>query len=96
MDFQTLISDLRATLVRKGTDDVVILRITNSLGGFVQSEAEVREMIDEFETKLLLAASGVDDVSPLTKLGIRLLLSAAHIPERNPDDRRNDEDRVDG
>jgi hypothetical protein len=49
MDFQTLISDLRATLVRKGTDDVVILRITNSLGGFVQSEAEVREMIDEFE-----------------------------------------------
>lgn len=83
MDIQKLISDMRAILQPQGTADVVLIRINKAWPFFEFTSSEVQEMIDELESKLLLAASGIDDeISPLTKLGIRLLLSSAYLDEK--------------
>lgn len=95
MNVQQLISSLRLSLVPQGNADIVILRPTNPIQGFIFSQAEIGEMIEELETKMLLAASGIEpDITPLTKLGIRLLLSGAGHPERTSNG--NNECRVDG
>lgn len=95
MNVQQLIDSLHLSLVPQGDADIVVLRPTNPIQGFIYSHAEIREMIEELETKMLLAASGIEpDITPLTKLGIRLLLSGAGHPERNTNG--HDEHRVDG
>jgi hypothetical protein len=94
MNVEQLISSLRLSLVPQGEADIVVLRPTNPIQGFIYSQAEVKALIDELETKMLLASSGIDDsITPLAKLGIRLLLSAAGHPERTV---QHDEARIDG
>lgn len=74
MQFGNLIARMRAQHIPQGTEDAVILRPVGSLGAIVFTSNEVDAALNQFEALALTAS--VAGVSPLEKLGIRLLVES--------------------
>jgi hypothetical protein len=80
-----LVARMRETLVPHGDADVVLLRLRSPQGfDFLEcNSAEVKELLDEMEKVVL--RSFIDEVSPLEKLAIRVLLGSAFISPQDVD-----------
>lgn len=76
MNDATIIQQMRTALVRKGSAPLVRLSFTGA--GFF-NETFVQQCVDEVEKVTQLAASGIEQPSPLERLAIHLLMESAGI-----------------
>lgn len=74
MQFGKLIALMRAQHKPQGAADAVILRPVGSLGAIVVTSNEVDAALNQLE--VLALTTSVAGVSPLEKLGIRLLVES--------------------
>jgi len=81
MSDQEIIKNLREALVPKGTAPVVRLFL-NDMGGNYFNEDFVQQCINDFETKIFLASTGLYEITALEKLAIHVLLDSAYIDKK--------------
>lgn len=70
---------MRRALVRKGTSPLVRLSFRGGSGGAYFNETFVQQCVDEVAKVTRLAASGIEQPTPLERLAIHLLLDSALI-----------------